>query len=144
MKNKIPLGIWIISVIYYLSVILSLIIAGIFFLKPNLLTILPGFNLVLAPSIIYSIGSFMILFSILAIILATGLLKGKNWARTILIVVSSINLIGGIISITTKDYLSGLNAFFNSLVLIYILFNKKVKKHFEKIELPKITSDNSD
>ena len=61
-----------------------------------------------------------------------GILNGKNSARIILGVISVINILGGLSSVINGDLFSLLNIGFNLIVLLYILLNKKVKKHFSK------------
>lgn len=131
-KLKRPLGITLLSIIYFLAIPLSLIIAGIVFMAPTVLQNIPEFNIPLDSIVLYSLGVFLILFAILCFFLARGLWKGKKRARNILIIISTINVLGSLISvILRKAQFSYIGIVFNILVILYITINKKVKQFFK-------------
>jgi len=131
--EKIPIGINILSIIYFISIAFSLIIAGLFFFYPAPLSNLPGFNLETTNLVSYILASFMILFAGLSYYIARGLRRKDILARNILIAISIINIIGGIISIIKAyDYLSGINITLNMIVILYLFLNKKAKNYFRR------------
>lgn len=125
------LGIKIISIIYYLATLFSLIIATIAFFKPKIIKDIPPFGGQLpSETIIISLGVFFIVLSFFSFFVAKGLQNRNNKAKISLIAFCMINIIGGIISIIEKSYLSVINFVFNFAIIYYLLFNKKVKKQF--------------
>jgi len=124
-KTKKPLGIWIIGIFCYLATIFLILTAVISFTNLNILEQLPGFNLnqEQVPGIATYFGYFFI---------ARGLLKFKNWARIALLIIATLNIIGGILSVVAGDYASLINLIVNLIIAIYLLFSKKVKKVFSK------------
>ncbi|MBR9705064.1 DUF2127 domain-containing protein [Candidatus Pacearchaeota archaeon] len=131
MKKSIPVGIIIISIIYFISAIAGAIFATIAFIQPDLLLNLPGFNIPLDSSMFLTIKISLIFFAILSSILGLFLLKQKNWARYGIIIISLIMVIGGILSIIEKNYLSSINLIFNLLIVLYLLLSKKVRLSFK-------------
>jgi hypothetical protein len=134
-KNKLPLGIIIISIIYYLAAVLYLSVAILAFLKPDIIKEVPNFNSInpaILPKAFFSLGIIFIFLSVFAIIVATGLLKRWNFSRIALIVFCIFNIAGGILSLTEGNYLSTINLVFNLIIAVYLIFSKKVRVAFSK------------
>ncbi len=97
--------------------------------------------------VFYIAGAILIVFAIIDFILFLGLLKGKRWAWTGTIILSSITLVFGIISIvlfvttfqyTTQQFFGSniVNIMFTVIngLIIYYLFSKRVKFYFGKVK----------
>lgn len=129
-KNSL-FGIKIISIIYYLATIFSLVIALIAFFKPEIIKGAPTLGGQVPPEyFIISLGVFSIFLVFFSFFIAIGLQNKSNGARASLIVFSVINALGGIISIIEGSYLSSINLVFNLGIIYYLAFNKKVKSQF--------------
>ena len=134
-KNKLPLGIIIISIIYYLAAILYLGVAILAFIKPEIIKEVPNFsniNPAILPNAFFSLGIIFILLSVFALVVATGLLKRWNFSRIALIIFCIFNIVGGILSLTEGNYLSSINIAFNLIIAVYLIFSKKVRTAFSK------------
>jgi len=130
-KKESLVGIKVISIIYYLATIFSLAIALIAFFKPDFIKDAPTFGGQLPSEyVIISLGIFFVFLTFFSFFVAIGLQNKSNKARISLIVFSTINVIGGIISIAEGSYLSSINLIFNMGIIYYLLFNKKVKEQF--------------
>jgi len=128
--KKIPLGIKIIAVIYYIATVFYLGIALISFFKSGLISKIPDFATIITPRISILFGITFLLLSILSFFIARGLFKFQKWARIVLIIFSVVNIIGGIFSIIEGNLTSSINLVFNLVIASYLLFNKKVKSAF--------------
>ncbi|MFA5856946.1 MAG: DUF2127 domain-containing protein [Candidatus Pacearchaeota archaeon] len=138
MIKKMPLGLKIISLIYILLVILSIALSIVSFIYPSVYSNIPNFNLEqYGQNIFISFGIFLLVLSLVFLIVLIGLLKHKNWARYSVLTISTIIIIGNILSVIEKDYIGIINLFVNLIIVIYLIFNKKIRKIFNKP--PKIT-----
>lgn len=144
-KDRLPIGIYIIAIIYLLGAIPTTTLAVMLFLSPKIINQIPPFNK--SPEayagVLNTFGILMLILALLFLIASIGLLKRKNWARIGIASFNLINIIGGILSILDKDYLSLINIVFNFIVLIYLVFSKKVKKVFSQKYLKNEKSQNS-
>ncbi len=97
--------------------------------------------------VFYIAGTVLMVFAIIDFLLFFGLLKGKTWAWTGTIILSSITLVFGIISImlfvttfqnTTQNFFGSniVNIMFVAIngLIIYYLFSPNVKFYFGKIK----------
>ncbi len=131
-KEKKPVGIWIISVFYFIAVVLYFLTGLISLFYKELLYNIPKLKeLSLANGVFIFFGLFMFGLAILSFFIARGILKRQNWARTTVIVISIINIVGGILSIAEGSYISSINLLANLVIGIYLIFSEKVKKFFK-------------
>ena len=139
-KNKLPIGVLILAIIYYFATIVYIATAIVLFLKSEWFRNVPPFNNnpILTPQTFYILGGVLLLMSIVSVTIATGLIMRKNWARYLAIVLSAIFVAGGILSILEKSYISIINLVVNLLIIIYLVFSKKVKEKFDKPSLKKL------
>lgn len=97
--------------------------------------------------VFYIAGVVLIVFAIIDFVLFFGLLKGKGWSWTGAVILSSITLVFGVISIilfvitfgsTSQQILSSniVNIIFMAVngIIIYYLFSPKVKFYFGKVK----------
>ena len=132
MRKSLPLGLRIISIIYYIATVFSLIIAILAFTAPGIIKNVPGFgaNIAANPLAFVILGIIFIILSGLSFFIAQGIQRIDNKARMALLVLCAINVIGGIISIIEGSYLSSINLAFNLAIGLYITLNKKVRREF--------------
>jgi len=135
---KIPLGVKIISIIYYLSAILYLVIAIISLFFKDLIFKIPDFSQITNSYASIILGVIFILLTIFSATVATGLWKQKNWARIALIIFCSLNITGGIFSLIKGGYLSSINLIFNLIIASYLIFSKKIKGFFKPMKKKEI------
>lgn len=135
MAKEIPVGVKIISILYYISAGFGVLFAIFLFagfaflstLMPFLTAISAwGYMLVIFCAII------VLAFSVLSFFIARGLGNAKNWARMIVIVFSAMGVLGLLTSLFT-NFSFGL---FVSLAVQgaiggYLIFSKEVKKAFK-------------
>jgi hypothetical protein len=130
-RRKIPLGVKLISILYFLAGISSILIAILSFTYPNLFNNIPDFNLgSFGPQVMIMFGIVMLILSVISFIVAVGLLKRKNWARITVIVISIINILGGILSIIEGSWISSINLIVNLVIVLYLTISKKVRIAF--------------
>lgn len=144
-KREIPKEVKILSILFFIFALISLVI-GIIFLFILVSTIsstefFPAFSmriLILFFGIfIFIRGILQIPFSILAFFTGMGLWKGKNWARISAIILIPIGIflffVGSLISENQTMFgvignVMGIISFI--ILIIYLLFNKKIKEAF--------------
>jgi hypothetical protein len=131
-RFKRPIGLLIIIIIYFLASFLYLAIALVAFFKPDILLNFPGFTQISKnlPNISTIIGIVMLIISLISLIIAIGLLKLQNWARISLLIFLLVMIIGNILSLIAKDYISAINLFFNLAIFSYLFFSKRIRIAF--------------
>ena len=141
--KKIPLGIKIISILYFIESILMLLIPLAIFVTfviiGNSLAGVAGGGIAGAFGGIFGGIMFVILlpFIVLFIIVAHSLRKGRNWSRIIAIIISAI-----IVALTITELIgsksiwgiiiSSLTILINLTIAIYLTINKNIKTFFMK------------
>ena len=129
-----PLGITILAIIIFLigslliltgvaTVFLGGIVVGFIGLA-----VLRGF----IGGAIISIGVIEVILGIVNFIVGWGLIKGMNWARIIIIILSIASILGGIILLPTPLFPSGLLDIIISLAIIYYLTRPYVVRYFKQ------------
>ena len=137
-KRERPFGVAIIAVLEALSGILYLligifmIVGGIAFASIIMKEInvpITGFSL---GAIFMAVGVVLIIFGIIALIMAKGLWDGKGWAWTITLILNVIGLIFGIISLIFTRSGGGIIPLLINVIIIYYLTRPHVKAFFGK------------
>ena len=131
-----PIGITIISVL--------MIIGGIILIFTGLTPLFIGPLISLDSSSNYSTsalgslitigGLVLVALGIASLIVSWGLLKGKEWARTITLIISIIAIIIAIISLASSQDLTHIISIIIYGIIIYYMFTDKVKLFFGKIK----------
>jgi hypothetical protein len=131
-SGKIPIGVIIIMIIYFLATLLYFAMAMVAFFKKDILSNLPGFTSVSAaiPGVNIYMGVLLIVLALFSLIIAIGLLRLQNWARIFLLIFCLFNIVGDLISILGKDYVSIINLLFNLAIFLYLILSKKVRIAF--------------
>ncbi|MDD5699928.1 MAG: DUF2127 domain-containing protein [Candidatus Nanoarchaeia archaeon] len=134
MRNEVPIGVKIISILYYISagfgVLFAIFLfAGFAFLS----TLMPFLSVISAMGYILVIVCAVIVLaiSVLSFFIARGLMKLKNWARILVLVFAGLGIVMGLYS-----FVSGFS--FSMVIQIavqaaiggYLLFAKEAKRAF--------------
>ena len=97
---------------------------------------------------IYLIAGIIIIFSLIHFLLSYGLLKGKSWARTTTIIISTISIVINIIIILIIGIVSNLNPSVSNgqsviggplltivinAIIVYYLYRKEIQDYFHQI-----------
>ena len=133
-----PIGITIISVLMIIGGII-LIFTGItpLFIGPLIsLDSSSNYSTSALGSLITIGGLVLVALGIASLIVSWGLLKGKEWARTITLIISIIAIIIAIISLASSQDLTHIISIIIYGIIIYYMFTDKVKLFFGKIKEP--------
>lgn len=129
--EKTPLGIKLISIIYFACAIFLLVFSIMLFVKFDFLRDMPDlFPFLQALSSGLSIGITLIVISLLFLVVGIGLLRKKNWARIASLVLTLIGLAGSIMNVISQRWLSLINLVVYLLIGYYLIYNKKVRENF--------------
>jgi len=132
-KEK-PLILKIIIIIYYFASLIYLTVAIVAFLFKETLLKIPDFQVITLPlnQAAIIIGLLFLILSVASFLISTGLLKKKNWARMVLIILCTFNVLGGAFSIIKGNFLSTINLAFNLAIALYLMLNKRIKNIFTR------------
>lgn len=135
MKKEIPIGVKIISILYYISMGFGILFAIFLFVGSAFLgTLMPfltaisawGYGLVIFCAIM------VLAFSVLSFFIAKGLGNAKNWARMLVIVLSAISVLGLLSTLFTNfSFGSLVSLLVQGAIGAYLLLDKEVKKAFK-------------
>jgi len=131
--NNAPTGVKVISVLYYIGAVIS-ILAGLAFLigagvLSRVLAEIPVLG-ALGAGLFVAGGIVMIAFGVLGFFIGRGLWNTRNWARILVIVFSALGVLSGLLTIIGGDFSGILGLIINGLIGGYLLFNDAVKKAF--------------
>jgi len=129
--KKIPTGVKVISILYYITAILA-IIFGLLFLFGGgaIANLIPGLG-ILGGGLFIVIGIIFIGLGILGFFIGRGLWKAKKWARILVIVFAGLGIISAITQMVQGDFMSSIiNLAINGIIGGYLIISKKVKKTF--------------
>lgn len=122
--RKVPTGVVIIAIVYFMNTIFAIVAAAMMLIM----------GVFLLPEIGTMFAKFLIIFAVISTFIAIGIWKLKHWARFVAIIVSLLVFIVGVGTIRDSGGIA--NAIFllvtNAFVVMYLIFNKKVKNAFEK------------
>ena len=136
-RKKVPTGVKVISILYYVFAGLAVISAIMLFVGANMVNSILGQIPIIG--IIGAFGSSLFIVAgiisltagILGFFIGRGLWNAGKWARTLVIIFSCIGVLMGIISLAKPSFIG----IFSQLVVSggiggYLIFSKKVKKAF--------------
>jgi hypothetical protein len=128
-----PVGVKIISVLYYIGAALGLI-SGLFFIFGgaafgSLIEQNPVIG-VLGSSLFIVIGIVSLGFAVLDFFIAKGLWRGKNWARIVVIILAILGVLGSLSSLINSPLSGIVGILVSGAVGGYLLFSKEVKAFF--------------
>lgn len=127
----IPLGVKIISILYYIGAVAALISGVmILFRSGTIITQVP----LLAPlaGLLVIAGIIMIALAVLSFFIGKGLWKAQNWARIVAIIIAVIGLLSAIMAMVQSSVAGNIVTLIIHLIIGgYLLFSKSVKKTFK-------------
>lgn len=143
-KGDVPVGIKIISVLYYIGAGLSALFGLVFVIMGVI--VLTGTSIetpVDATGLISSIysmlgvfgviaGIILFLFAILSFFIAKHLKKAKNWARILVLISSILGFLASFYSLLRGDFTYIINLIITGLISWYLLFEVQVKDFFSR------------
>jgi hypothetical protein len=142
-SSKLPLGVKIISILYYIGVVLCLAFGLIILITSKAMAVSmvasnPGLGLESIPSgtlvtLIIIIGVILIGASIFAFFIGRGIWRLRKWARITAIILAILGLISAIFSmIIGFKPTQIISLLIDGFIAGYLLFNKEVKEAFKK------------
>ena len=136
-EKQVLSGVKIISILFYIIAIFSFF-QGIllFFVAAGLINNADLNKLLISTSkpFLSVIALFMIVFGIFLIVTAMNLKKMKNWARISAVVISLLGILSSVNSILSYNLgliIEGVTMLIINLLVVFYLFNKKVKEAFK-------------
>ena len=133
MAGKLPTGVKVISILYYIGAGFSLLFGLLFLVGAGFMGTLASQIPLLGlfgSGLSVAIGIIIIGLGVLAILVGRGLWKGKNWARIVAIIFAALAVLSGFSSIIKGSYSSLFGLAINLLVGGYLLFSNNVKSAF--------------
>lgn len=129
MVSEAPTGVKVISVLFYIEAVLSVILAIVAFVAGNVLANM-GIPFVTALGV--GLGIILLIWAVLTFFIGRGLWKGQSWARILAIVFAVLGLIGSISSLASGVILSGIvGLLVSGAIGWYLIFCKQVKTFFK-------------
>jgi len=135
MAKEIPIGVKIISIVYYVAAGLALIMAIMLFTGAayvnSILGSIPLINIlgILGSGLFVFGGIASLLSGVLSFFIGRGLWKLKNWARIFVIIFACIGVLIGIFSLFSWGAIVMLAV--NGAIGGYLIFSKEVKEAFK-------------
>lgn len=136
MKKEIPVGVKIISIVYYIAAAAAvlgsiLLFVGSAFIS-SLFANIPLLNILGAVGVglFIFLGIVCLIFGVFDFFIARGLWNAKNWARILVIIFSCIGVLIGIGSITS-GFASIVQLAISGLIGGYLIFSKEVREAFK-------------
>lgn len=135
MVRNIPIGVKIISVLYYIGAAAFLILGIVCLFGAGAIgTLLQSIPLLgaLGAGFFIVLGVIFIAIAVLAFFIGLGLWKGQKWAWIAAIVIAILGALSAIISIIQGNILNNIISLIINLVIGgYLLFSKDVKAAFK-------------
>jgi len=133
-KDKAPLGVKIISILYYFGA-LMLVILGILLLmgakNAKMLNQIPFLSNV-GTGMFLGMGLSVIILAVLSFFIGMSLWKLHNWARIVTIVLSSLSILSSLFSIVQNGIARSLiSIIINGAIVCYLVMSKEVKTAFK-------------
>lgn len=136
MTKEIPVGVKVISILYYVTAALAVLGAILLFVGSAFISSL--FQNIPILSIIGAVGSGLFIFiGIVALIygaldffIGRGLWNTKSWARILVIIFSCIGVLMGLVSIAS-GFFAIVQLAISGVIGGYLIFSKEVKKAFK-------------
>jgi hypothetical protein len=131
MDKKIPAGVKVISVFYYIGAVFGIIFGLLFIFGGGAISnLIPSLG-ILGAGLFIGLGILLIGLSVLAFFIARGLGKAQKWSRIIVIIFAGIGLIFATVQLIQLNLLNRIiNLVINGVIGSYLIFNKEVKKFF--------------
>jgi len=132
-STGVPLGVKVISVLYYLAAVFFVVSGLAFFVGAGMVETLAieyPFIAMLGSSLFVLGGILFIALAVLTFFVGRGLWKVKPWARMTAIVIAILMIIMAIVEIFQGQVDALLSFAIQLIIAGYLLFNKEVKRIF--------------
>jgi hypothetical protein len=129
---NVPVGVKVISVLYYIFAALAVISGIAMFFGAGLVGSIPGLPVAMGTGIFVLIGIVMLALAVLAFFIARGLWVAQKWARIVAIILAIIGLISSIMGLFTGVIAANIVwIIIHALIGGYLLFSSQVKAVFK-------------
>jgi|FLOH01.1.fsa_nt_gi hypothetical protein len=131
MAKEMPVGVKVISVLYWIAAVLS-ILGGLALILGGgaMASMIPTFGII-GGALFVVLGIIVLIVGIVEIFVALGLWKGQKWARIVAIIFAILAFIGAIMSIVGGSYAGGIiKLIIHGLIGAYLIVAKEVKDAF--------------
>jgi hypothetical protein len=135
-SKKIPIGVKIISILYYIAVGFFLI-TGLFIISfsgviiSTIISMDATLASVVTSGLVIGVGISLLILSVLVFFISRGLWKLRLWAKITVITISLLMVIYEIyLIITTFAFMQLIQLAIHAAIGIYLIFNKEAKKAF--------------
>jgi len=135
MSKNVPTGVKVISILYYIGAVASVLFGILFIFGGGFFSSLTASIPTLAflgSAVFIVIGIFLLLLGILNFFIGRGLWKGRNWARILVIIFSILGILMALMSLIFSGAVANFifSVIINGLIGGYLLFSPKVKNAF--------------
>ncbi|QQG38898.1 MAG: hypothetical protein HYS32_00320 [Candidatus Woesearchaeota archaeon] len=128
MAKKMPLGVKLVSIWFYIIAVLLVIGAVLAFTGSNFIPQnLPG----ILGAVAIALGAFLLVFAVLYFFIARGLWKGRNWARIVAIILAVIGVFNGFFAVFSGNFVSLIPLAINAAIGYYLGLSKEGKAAFK-------------
>ncbi len=125
-----PTGIKILSVLYYIGAVILVLLGIAMLVGAGFVgSLVPEFGAI-GGGILAFVGIIVIVLAAVEFFIARGLWKGQSWARILTIIFSILGVLSGLLSLVQGVWTAIIGLIINGLIAWYLIWNKKVKKHF--------------
>jgi uncharacterized membrane protein (DUF2068 family) len=135
-SKKIPIGVRIISILYYVMAGL-LVISGLFIILfsgiivSTMISIDPNLSSVVNSQVIIWVGIFLILLGVLIFFVGRGLWKLKLWAKITALMISALMIVYEIYLMAFDfRFIQVIQLLIYVAIAVYLIVNKEAKKAF--------------
>ncbi len=125
-----PMGVKVISILYYIGAAFALIGAIMAFAGGGLLATLGGLGALGGIGLGLFFAVIMLAFAVLGFFMGRGLWRGQNWARIVAVIFAALGILGALASLFAGVFTSVVNLAAHLLIGWYLLFHKQSKKFF--------------
>ncbi len=133
MEGQMPLGVKIISVLYYIGAVLELLVAVLLFVGAGAVSKLPVLGALgaLGAGLFVVFGVVFIGLAVLSFFVGRGLWKGQKWARIVAIIFAVLGILFALVGMVGGQIASNIVSLVISAAIGgYLLFSKDVKAAF--------------
>ena len=130
MNGQVPIGVKIISVLYYIGAVFELIFGILLFVGAGALKTKIPFLAVLGPFLIIG-GIVLVGLAVLSFFVGMGLWKGQKWSRIVAIIFTALGVLLSIVGMVQGNIASNIFSLVVSAAIGgYLLFSSGVKTAF--------------
>ena len=136
-SKKIPVGVQIISVLYYIAAVVCVLTGLLLAIGANAIVSLlvssaPELESIITGGLVIGLGILLVLLGVLAFFVGRALWKLKQWARILAIIVAIVGVAFAVYSmIKGFAFMQVIKLAIHAAIGIYLIFSKEVKEAFK-------------